>query len=78
MFFMWAAIFFLIAIIAAAFGFTDIAADASEVAKVLFYISLAVFLLLLISGLIIFRKVKSFATGIGVKGNLKGLLQRVK
>ena len=78
MFFMWAAIFFLIAIIAAAFGFTDIAADASGVAKVLFYISLAVFLLLLVSGLIIVRKVKSFATGLDAKGNLKGLLQRMK
>ena len=33
MFFMWAAIFFLIAIVAATFGFTDISADASHIAK---------------------------------------------
>jgi uncharacterized membrane protein YtjA (UPF0391 family) len=73
MFFMWAAIFFVIAMVAAAFGFTDIAAGASEVARILFYISLAIFLLLLISGLFIFRKVKSFASGLVSKDNSKGL-----
>jgi len=73
MYFMWAAVFFLIAIVAAAFGFTDIAADASEIARILFYISLATFLLLLIAGLFVFRKVKSLASGLSSKDNSKGL-----
>jgi uncharacterized membrane protein YtjA (UPF0391 family) len=76
MFFMWAAFFFLIAIVAAAFGFTDIAADASEIARILFYVSLMVFLLLLISGLFIFKKVKSFASGLGTKDNSKGFSEK--
>jgi uncharacterized membrane protein YtjA (UPF0391 family) len=50
MFFVWAAIFFLIALVAAAFGFIDISAGASEIARILFYVSLAIFLLLLTSG----------------------------
>ncbi|MCS6294606.1 MAG: DUF1328 domain-containing protein [Nitrospira sp.] len=58
MYFMWAAIFFLIAIVAGAFGFTNIAADASEIGRILFYLSLTVFLLILLSGLFIFNKVK--------------------
>jgi uncharacterized membrane protein YtjA (UPF0391 family) len=55
----WAAIFFLIAIVAAAFGFTGIAEGATEVAKILFYIFLAIFVVLLIAGLIFAEKVKS-------------------
>jgi uncharacterized membrane protein YtjA (UPF0391 family) len=78
MFFMWAAIFFLIAIVAAAFGFTDIAADASEVARILFYISLAIFLFLLVSGFMLYRKVKSLAGGLGFTDSWRGLLRRMK
>ena len=78
MFFMWAAIFLLIAIIAAAFGFTDISADGSHIAKILFYISLAIFIFFLISGLILFRKVRSLARGLGIKDNLRGLLRKMK
>jgi uncharacterized membrane protein YtjA (UPF0391 family) len=59
----WAAIFFLIAIVAAAFGFTGIAEGATEVAKILFYIFLAIFVVLLIAGLIFAEKVKSSLTG---------------
>ena len=44
MFFMWAAIFLLIAIIAAAFGFTYIATDASHIAEILLYIPLVIFI----------------------------------
>ncbi len=73
MFFMWAAIFFVIAIVAAAFGFTDIAANASEVARILFYISLAVFLAMLIAGLFVIRKLKSFADGLGSKNRSSNL-----
>jgi uncharacterized membrane protein YtjA (UPF0391 family) len=78
MFLVWAAIFFLIAIVSAVFGFTDISADASHIAKSLFYISLAIFLILLLSGFLLLRKVKSFAHGLGFKDNWRGLLRRMK
>lgn len=47
----WAAIFFVIAIIAAAFGFGGIAAGATEIAKVLFFLFLIVFVVTLVMGL---------------------------
>jgi uncharacterized membrane protein YtjA (UPF0391 family) len=47
----YAAIFFVIAIIAAVFGFGGIAAGATEIAKVLFFIFLVVFVLTLLLGL---------------------------
>ncbi len=67
MFFLWAAIFFLIALASAAFGFIDLPAGASEIARILFYILLAIFLFLLIAVLILVRKAKSFARGFGIK-----------
>lgn len=48
----WALFFFIIAIVAAAFGFTGIAAGAATIAKILFGIFLVVFVVLLILGLI--------------------------
>jgi uncharacterized membrane protein YtjA (UPF0391 family) len=78
MFFMWASIFFLIALVAAAFGFTDISAEASEIARILFYISLAIFLLLLISGWLLYRKFGAFARRLGSNDNWRGLLRRMK
>lgn len=47
----WAAIFFIIAIVAALFGFTGIAAGAAEIAKILFYIAVAIFVIFLLMGL---------------------------
>jgi uncharacterized membrane protein YtjA (UPF0391 family) len=47
----WALIFFIIAIIAALFGFTGIAAGAATIAKVLFFIAVAIFLIFLVLGL---------------------------
>ena len=41
----WAVIFFIIAIIAAAFGFGGISAGAIDIAKVLFFIFLVLFIL---------------------------------
>lgn len=55
----WAAIFFVIAIIAAAFGFGGIAEGATDIAKILFYIFLAIFFVVLVAGLIVGGKVKS-------------------
>ena len=46
----WSAIFLVIALIAAAFGYGGIAADAAEIAKVLFFIFLGIFLLTLVLG----------------------------
>ncbi|HWA13685.1 MAG TPA: DUF1328 domain-containing protein [Burkholderiales bacterium] len=46
----WAAIFFLISLVAGVFGFTDVAAGARGIAKVLFAIALVVFLVILVFG----------------------------
>lgn len=48
----WAAIFFITAIIAAALGFSGIAGAAAGIAKILFFVFLAVFLLSLILGVV--------------------------
>jgi len=52
----WAAIFLVIAIIAAIFGFGGIAEGAADIAKILFSIFLVGCLLLLVLGLTIFKK----------------------
>lgn len=56
MFLKWAAIFFVIAMVAAAFGFSGIAEGASDVAEILFYIFLAIFFTFVISGVVVARK----------------------
>jgi uncharacterized membrane protein YtjA (UPF0391 family) len=48
----WALAFFIIAIIAAVFGFGGIASGAAEIAKVLFFIFVVLFLVSLVFGLI--------------------------
>jgi uncharacterized membrane protein YtjA (UPF0391 family) len=48
----WAATFFIIAIIAAIFGFGGIAAGAVSIAKVIFFVFLVLFLVSLIMGLV--------------------------
>ena len=55
----WAAIFFVISIIAALFGFGGIAAGAAEIAKVLFFIFLAICVTFLILGLFAANKLRS-------------------
>jgi uncharacterized membrane protein YtjA (UPF0391 family) len=55
----WAVIFFLISMIAAFFGFTDVAAGAAEIAKVLFYIFVAIFVVFLILGLTVAEKLRA-------------------
>jgi uncharacterized membrane protein YtjA (UPF0391 family) len=56
MFLKWAAIFFVIAMVAAAFGFTGIAEGATDIAKILFYIFLAIFFTFLVAGLVVGKK----------------------
>jgi uncharacterized membrane protein YtjA (UPF0391 family) len=53
----WALIFAVVAIIAAVFGFTDIAGGAAEVARVLFFLFLAVVIGFVVLGLLAFRAV---------------------
>lgn len=53
----WALIFFLISIVAAVFGFTGISVASADVARILFYIFLVIFLVLLVLGLTIARRV---------------------
>ncbi|HDL0331793.1 TPA: DUF1328 domain-containing protein [Legionella pneumophila] len=48
----WALIFFIIAIIAAAFGFGGIAVAAPGIAKILFFLFLVMFVIFLIMGLV--------------------------
>jgi uncharacterized membrane protein YtjA (UPF0391 family) len=46
----WALIFFLISVVAGIFGFTGVASTTRSIAKVLFFIALAVFLVVLVFG----------------------------
>ncbi len=46
----WAAIFFVIAIVAALFGFTRIAGSAMQIAKILFFIFIILTVVVFISG----------------------------
>jgi len=46
----YAVIFFVVAIIAALFGFGGIAAGATEIAKILFFVFLVLFIVSLVAG----------------------------
>ncbi len=48
----WALIFFVISVVAGLLGFTGIASGAAGIAKILFYIALAILLFLLVAGLL--------------------------
>ena len=48
----WAVAFFIIAIVAAIFGFGGIAVAAAGIAKILFFIFLVLFLVALLGGLV--------------------------
>jgi len=52
----WTAIFLLIALVAAIFGFTNVAAGAAAIAKVIFFIFVVLLLVSLVLGLTAFRK----------------------
>jgi uncharacterized membrane protein YtjA (UPF0391 family) len=51
----WALIFFLISVVAAVFGFTGLSVATADIARVLFYIFVIIFVVLLVLGLTIFR-----------------------
>jgi len=49
----WAIIFFVISVIAGFFGFTGVAAGSRSIAKVLFFIAIVIFLIVLIFGVML-------------------------
>ena len=49
----WAIIFFLISLVAGVFGFTGIAAGFRTLAKILFFIALTIFLIVLVFGVLL-------------------------
>jgi uncharacterized membrane protein YtjA (UPF0391 family) len=53
----WAVVFLIIALIAALFGFGGIAAGAADIARILFFIFLAVCVVFFILGLVFFKSV---------------------
>ena len=46
----WALIFFFISLVAGFFGFSNVAAGSRDIAKVLFFIAIVIFLIVLIFG----------------------------
>lgn len=53
----WALIFLVIGLIAGLLGFTGIAGTSIAIAKALFFVFLAIFLVLLVAGLTVARRV---------------------
>lgn len=49
----WAIIFFVISLVAGFFGFTGVASGARSIAKVLFWIALIIFLIVLVFGVML-------------------------
>lgn len=52
----WALIFFVVSIVAAIFGFGGISEATADIAKILFYIFVGVFVLMLVLGLVAGKK----------------------
>ena len=52
----WTAVFLVIALVAAIFGFGGVAEAAASIAKVIFFIFLALWLIAIILGVTIFKK----------------------
>lgn len=55
----WALIFFVISVVAAIFGFGNIAEGAADIARILFFVFLAICLVLLVLGLTVYKNVTS-------------------
>jgi uncharacterized membrane protein YtjA (UPF0391 family) len=49
----WAIIFFIISLVAGVFGFTGVAAGSRTIAKVLFFVALVIFLIVLVFGVLL-------------------------
>lgn len=53
----WALIFLVISLLAGVLGFTGLAGAAVDIAKILFFVAVAIFLVMLVLGYTIFKKV---------------------
>lgn len=53
----WAAIFFVIALIAGGFGFSGVSEGAAGIAQVLFYIFLAICIVMVLIGIFVAKKI---------------------
>ncbi len=53
----WAFIFLVVGLIAALLGFTNVAGASIEIAKILFFIFMVIFLVLLVAGITVGRRV---------------------
>lgn len=53
----WALIFLVVGLLAGALGFTGIAGASVGIAKVLFFVGLAIFAIMLLLGVTVFKKV---------------------
>jgi uncharacterized membrane protein YtjA (UPF0391 family) len=53
----WALIFLILGLVAAALGFTNIAGASIDIAKILFFIFAVIFVVMLVLGLTVGRKV---------------------
>lgn len=53
----WAFIFLVVGLIAAVLGFTNVAGASIEIAKILFVIFMVIFLVLLVAGITVGRRV---------------------
>lgn len=49
----WAIIFFIISLVAGVFGFTGVAQGSRTIAKVLFFIAVVIFLIVLVFGVLL-------------------------
>lgn len=54
----WSIIFFIISLVAAIFGFGGVSAAATDIAKILFFIFIVLFVLSFLFGLTVFKKGK--------------------
>ncbi len=52
----WSVIFFIVAIVAAIFGFSGIAEGAASIAQILFFVFLALFIIAILFGASLFKK----------------------
>ena len=52
----WALIFLVVGLIAGVLGFTGVAGASFAVAKILFFVAIAIFVVLLLLGMTIFRR----------------------
>ncbi|HEY1633052.1 MAG TPA: DUF1328 domain-containing protein [Rhizomicrobium sp.] len=53
----WAVIFLILGLVAAALGFTNVAGASIDIAKILFFIFVAIFVIFLVLGLVAGRRV---------------------